>query len=157
MLTWITNRSTRSVYFTYIYNVAGLPLYANGTTGTLLLLDETLVGESERNKIMIDIGLLYLTAIRLPDTFRGVSCPRNDVRPGFNCKYLNPHKDYRAGYQTITRILKKANCRLFHNLQMWMSESPFESYKSTRILFFTYLICPAVSGTKALRNGACNL
>ena len=106
MLTWITNRSTRSVYFTYIYNVAGLPLYANGTTGTLLLLDETLVGESERNMIMIDIGLLYLTAIKL----------RNDVRPGFNCKYLNPHKDYRAGYQTIARILKKVNCQLFHNL-----------------------------------------
>jgi len=118
MLTCITNRSTLSVYFTYIHNITGLPLYANGTTGTLLLLDETLVGESERNMVMIDIGLLSPTALRLPDTFRGVSRPRNDVRPGFNCKYLNPHKDYRAGHQTITKILKKVNCRLFHNLQM---------------------------------------
>ena len=42
----------------YIQNVTGLPLYANGTTGTLLLLDETLVRESERIMNMIAIGLL---------------------------------------------------------------------------------------------------
>lgn len=48
-------------FISHIHNVTDLPLYVNGTTGTLLLLDETLVGESERNVIMITIGLLSPT------------------------------------------------------------------------------------------------
>ena len=35
---------------------------------------------------------------------------------------------------------------------MWASESPFQSYKSKRILSFANLICSSVSGTKALRK-----
>jgi len=34
---------------------------------------------------------------------------------------------------------------------MRASESPFESYKSKRILFFAYLICPSVSRPNALK------
>ena len=48
--------------FHIIHDVSGLPLYANGTTGTLLLPDETLVGESERNKLVITVGSLSLAA-----------------------------------------------------------------------------------------------
>jgi len=55
------------IYFTafqfisHIHKVTGLPLYVNGTTGTLLLPDETLVGESERYKMVIATGPLSPT------------------------------------------------------------------------------------------------
>ena len=40
---------------------------------------------------------------------------------------------------------------------MQASESPFESYKSKRILFFANLIYSSVSGPKALKNRVCVL
>ena len=40
---------------------------------------------------------------------------------------------------------------------MRASESPFESYKSKRILFFANLICSSVPGPKALKKGVCVL
>jgi len=48
---------------------------------------------------------------------------------------------------------------MFHDLSMRASESPFESYKSKRILFFANLICSSVSGPKALKNvsGFCHI
>ena len=47
-------------------------------------------------------------------------------------------------------------CRIFHGLKMRVSESSFESYKSTRILFFANFICSSVSGLKALKKGVCD-
>ena len=36
-------------------------------------------------------------------------------------------------------------------------ESPFERYMSQRILSFAYLMCPSVSGPKALKKDVCDL
>ena len=48
------------------------------------------------------------------------------------------------------------NQKVFHDNSILASESPFESYKSKRILFFAYLICPLVFGlfnfSKKLNN-----
>ena len=38
-----------------------------------------------------------------------------------------------------------------------MPESPFECYMSEQILSFTYLMCPSVSGPKALKKRGCDL
>ena len=61
-------------------------------------------------------------------------------------------KAYRAGYQTIPRILKWNDLSNFSRPLMRALESPFECYKSKRILFFANFIFSSVSGPKALKK-----
>ena len=44
------------------------------------------------------------------------------------------------------------NCRSFHDFQMRAPETPFERYMSKRILSLAYLMCPSVSGPKAVKK-----
>ena len=72
-------------------------------------------------------------------------------------RYLNPYmyiklKLIELAIKLYKEFWNKMNCCIFHGHWMRAPESPFESYKSKRILFFGNLIFSLVSGPKALKN-----
>ena len=77
-----------------------------------------------------------------------------------SCRYLKPTiklKLIGLAIRLYEQFWKEMNCRIFHEFQMRAPEWPFERYISGRILPFAYLMCPSVSGSKALKNSVCDL
>ena len=126
--------------------------------------------ESRRTKVklILQIGLRtdlsgrenLLTVVKVTVYFQRCLASKQCSAPALNCRYLNTYiklKLIELSIKLYQEFCNKMNCRIFHDLEMRASESSFESHKSTRILFFAYLICSSVSCPKAPKNCVCVL
>ena len=71
-----------------------------------------------------------------------------------NYRYLKSYIKWKLiglAIRLCQQFWKEMNCRNFLDFQMRAPESPFKRYMLERILCFAYLMCPSVSGAKALK------